>query len=362
MLIHRYSLQPDDGSQYVSLIAEAVENGSFQRIDVAIAYATPGGVREILPILRAVEDRRLRWLVGIDWCRSHPQALLQLSELPASDVRIHDGEYVVTRRACTPRISYHPKTWILRGADELAVIVGSGNLSGNGLTKGYEHGSLLMVRHPSSQAETLISDSMRPVCDWFDSAWSRSTPYSSIRSDYEGQFRSVISVPTPTDDDSTDVNESGQGSVDLLRVRQLRVATNLWIESGTLSRNRGPDRPGNQLDMSAMTRVFFEFPASAVPPNTVLGAVNIRYLNNVYPVNMRFGNNHMDKLNLPIPEEEGPSSYDGSGLLFQRRLEGSQSVFNLVVLRGGVDGNWLSSSRAAETSFAMTSGRRWGVF
>ena len=33
---------------------------------------------------------------------------------------------------------------------------------------------------------------------------------------------------------------------------------------------------------------------------------------------VRFGNNQMDKVNLPIPGEEGPDSYDNTVLHFER--------------------------------------------
>ena len=36
-----------------------------------------------------------------------------------------------------------------------------------------------------------------------------------------------------------------------------------------------------------------------------------------------FGNNYMDKLNLPIPGDEGPDRYEGTTLLFERRSDGS---------------------------------------
>jgi hypothetical protein len=42
---------------------------------------------------------------------------------------------------------------------------------------------------------------------------------------------------------------------------------------------------------------------------------------------MRFGNNHMDKLNLPIPGELGPPTYENQTLLFER----TGDIFDLCI-------------------------------
>lgn len=362
MLVQRYSLQPDYGSPYVSLIAEALENGRFHSLDAAVAYATTQGVRALLPTLQIAPGLQTRWLIGVDWCRSHPQALSRLASLDQSEVRIHDGTFVVARHRCTPRVSFHPKSWILRGAEELAVVTGSGNLSETGLTRGFEHGSLLLVRRPRSVAERALWNSMRALCEWFDMAWPGATPYHVVRAGYASRFKSVLSTPTPTDEDATDAPSVGVEGAALERIRQLRAAMNLWIEAGTLSRNRGPGRPGNQLDMSAMTRVFFDFLAIGVPLNTVLGSVRMRLGGNFFQENMRFGNNHMDKLNLPVPGGGGPDTYDGRTLLFRRQLDANGSYFEVVVEDDGLAAGWKVASEAANTGYEMKGGRRWGVF
>ena len=44
-----------------------------------------------------------------------------------------EGKRDVTRKGCTPRVSFHPKVLILRGSDAVGVAAGSGNLSRNGM-------------------------------------------------------------------------------------------------------------------------------------------------------------------------------------------------------------------------------------
>ena len=46
----------------------------------------------------------------------------------------------------------------------------------------------------------------------------------------------------------------------------------LWIEAGNVTKNRGPSRPGNQIMMKALTRVFFGELGDEVPVNTTFRA------------------------------------------------------------------------------------------
>src|SRR5688500_10192923 len=95
------------GQTYVGLIERALTNGPYTHICGAVAYATVGGVKLLEEIF--TEDPRARWeqmnkrwLVGIDWCRSDPPALDRLGALAHSEVKVPDGEAVVTAAGCTP--------------------------------------------------------------------------------------------------------------------------------------------------------------------------------------------------------------------------------------------------------------------
>jgi hypothetical protein len=74
---------------------------------------------------------------------------------------------------------------------------------------------------------------------------------------------------------------------------------------------------------------------------------------------MRFGNNYMDKLNLPIPTDEGPEEYEGTTLLFERRADGA---FNMLVGTSADVRGWKRRSRRQGTLYQMRSGREYGVF
>jgi hypothetical protein len=359
MLLQRFALQPDVGSPYASLLETAVQGAPFANLDAAIAYATPGGVEAVRPILLAAH-LEIRWLVGIDWCRSHPEALWWLGALARSSVRIANGARVVARTGCTPERPFHPKSWFLRGADARAAVIGSGNLSSNGMTRGVEHGQVLVVRDPQPGSEADIWASIGQAHDWFEGAWADATPLADVLQPYRERFKSNLRNPVPVDDDATDVADAGRGGIDPERIRQLRAATFLWIEAGTLYKNRGPSLPGNQLDMSAMTRVFFGFPARRLGRNSPIGTVRIWFGGTRFAQNMRYGNNEMDKLNLPIPDGS-PQSYDGEVLGFVRRMTASGVRIDLALASPAQRVGWLAASEASGTNFRMQGGRRWGL-
>lgn len=137
----------------------------------------------------------------------------------------------------------------------------------------------------------------------------------------------------------------------------------LWVEIDRLYENRGPGVPGNQLDLPRGSRVFFGFTDRDVPRNTIFGEVMIQFRGKrEVGRNMRFGNNSMDKLNLPVPGTDGPATYDGSFLLFSRQAADAARRQRFYLEQG--DHKDLSRWRARaarEEVIAMSGGREMGV-
>jgi hypothetical protein len=109
-----------------------------------------------------------------------------------------------------------------------------------------------------------------------------------------------------------------------------------------------------------MTRVFFGFPAADVPKDSYIGSVSLRYgshLRDDCP--LRFSNNSMDVLTLPIPGTEGPLAYDGETLLFRST---GLNTFTLSLAGSTDKKKWKHQSERIDASFKMSSGRKWGVF
>ena len=242
---------------YMGMIRSAFERTRPQRICAAVAYATQSGVAELdeaLGDLKSWRKATKRWLVGIDYCRSDPLALAHLRDLPSSQVRIFDGEFVSNRKGCVPRDSYHPKAYLLLGNKRSTAVVGSGNLSRTGLRQGIE---------AAAAFSEFRLDAIEDIRSWFTRHWRLATPFNSIEDKYEKQHSSLEnrSNPMASEDDSVPESASKAHQLGPGELRKLRVCRHLWIEAGNITRNRGPNQPGNQLMMKRNFRVYFGFDA-----------------------------------------------------------------------------------------------------
>ena len=348
--------EANDGS-YVDGVATAYTRIRPTQMMAAVAYATHSGVAELLERLDGTaswKSVRKRWLIGIDFCRSDPFALAELNTLPKSDVRIHDGTFVASRSGCCPRASFHPKLYTFQRNTDRAVVVGSGNLSRTGLCLGVEAGAV--VADPSTSA-------FRQVGAWFDAHWQKATPLGEIAADYEARYRAAYNRkhPTPTDDDAAPSSVGTGRQLTPIQLRKLNVCKNLWVEAGNLHLNRGRGRPGNQLMLKRNSRVFFGFPARDLSRDTSLGDVAIDYGGTVRSdCSLRFSNNAMDVLTLPLPGSHGPARYDQETLCFEQI---GLRRFRLTVGRRREVASWKQRSKAVDGHFRMSSGgREWGVF
>ncbi len=369
MIHQQFVTQPIDGVHYTSLFSAVLDRTTCSHLDIAVAYATSSGVKEIIPPLARMPGWDLvekRWLIGIDWFRTEPAALVRLGELGHSAVRIHDGARVVRRQGCVPLLPFHPKTFIMRGNNSVSVICGSGNLSRNGMTAGHELGSLLMAVRPLRAGEKAVWDSCHSVVNWFDASWRSATPVSRILAHYERDYELAdhLRKPTPTDDDTAPESVMRRRrAIGPEQLRKLRACRHLWIYSGNLHENLGKGRPGNQLMLSPMTRVFFGYAARDTEVDTRIGDVSIEYGSYRRDnCSLRFSNNSMDVLTLPVPESEGPASYDQEVLMFERLNVRAGGCYKLVLGTLQDVARWKRASTRIDGLFRMTSGREWGVF
>ena len=343
-------------SQYLDLIRDVYKHTNPSVLRAAIAYATQSGVAELDGVLGKMagwNGIRKYWLVGIDYCRSDPDALEQLSRFPKSKVKIFDGKLVSERSGCVPRYSFHPKMYHLQGDSRSAVVVGSGNLSQTGLTMGIEAAAAV-----SGRTESAIIGIRR----WFSYKWKEAVQLEDIEEQYRKQHNSTGNRrhPVPIDEDEAPSSATSSGQLGPADLRRLRVCQNFWIEAGKLSRNRGQERPGNQLMMKRNSRVFFGFAARDLEQNSTIGNVTIGYGQNWrHDCSIRFSDNSMDVLTLPVPDAGGPRTYDQKTLHFERV---GVRKFKLTVGTRQEKKNWRQRSRTVEGDFRMKSGRTWGVY
>ncbi len=126
---------PSGVSLAAALKQRVLETG-FDRLDIAVAYATLQGVMAMERILESLPPVS-RWLVGLDDAVSQPAALEHLLSLPGAELRV--AKLSPTRR-------FHPKLyhfWSSESAHRSLLVVGSGNLTQNGLQDNAEAGVLL---------------------------------------------------------------------------------------------------------------------------------------------------------------------------------------------------------------------------
>ncbi len=353
MLVADLTVTSAKSGEYAEMIKRAYQKSMPSHMDAAIAYATHSGVAELVSTLSELDGwrkTRKRWLVGIDYCRSDPTALDYLQHLPASNLRIHDGIFVSQRSGCAPRVSYHPKLYMIRGPEHSAMVVGSGNLSYTGLKDGIEAGVSIL----DTNAENL-STAKR----WFSRHWRQSAIWGTVKNRYCSEYASLKNrqAPMASEDDSVPPIAGNRGQISPEELRQLRVCQNLWIEAGTLSKNRGKGNPGNQLMLKRNTRVFFGFSPTDLERDSLIGHVAIEFAGQTKTdCSLRFSNNHMDVLTLPVPD---PLTYDNETLCFQRI---GVRTFRLELSGRGEASRWEERSLKINASFAMKRGRKWGVY
>lgn len=321
----------------ISRVHEIVGSEEFVGV---FAYATQSGVAAFdLQFGNTFwEATRSRWLFGIDYGRTQPKALRSMCEKDGAEIRIVDGRWVSEQAGFIPRRDFHAKMAVMlnRAASRVAVVVGSGNFSSNGLRKNIEAGASIVARIGESHAETLMAKARS-----IEHLWAAATPVEEILSAYEDRWIQSFS-------------RTGEA---LPRGEVERQSEFFWIEAGYVTRNRGPNRPGNQIDFPRGTTArYFGFdPPDDLPPNSVIGPVTFETPSGrVVTNNLRLGNNLMEKISLPIPEEHGFDIYDGKVLIFQRQ---SERFFMRVVEASDFEtafGDRLSAVRV------MGSGRRYG--
>lgn len=305
------------------------------------AYATQSGAASFDLALGGDfwEVTPSRWLFGIDYGRTQPQALRFICSKDNADVRIYDGAWVVNQNGFLPRRDFHAKFSILLNPDAniSGMVVGSGNFSSNGLRKSIEAGAAICTED-SNEFDAILKRSLGLA----ESLWEQATPAADILNVYEDRwsasFSRRVSENLPIDD-----VEHGEKEI-------------FWIEAGYVTKNRGPDRPGNQIDFPrGMARYFGFNPPVDLLANSVIG--NVTFETPVgAPVsnNLRLGNNMMEKISLPIPETHGFDIYDGKILVFQR----SGDHFVMRALEGD-DFETAFGDRLSEVR-VMNSGRRYG--
>lgn len=349
-------------------ICEVASLTTFARTRVSVAYASQKGCENLHSNLaksaKSWIGAEKRWLVSIDFGQTSPDALTFLADLPNSRVRIADG-LALLKKGLIPTRAFHPKTYLFIGkekaaAADLAIVSGSANLTYGALNTNAEH--VFISRRWGNPVETdkQLLSALGVFLAWWDVAWASATPYSK---GFIEKYKTLYS-PKKQLQDSEELSKSFADSKDAVievdEGAKWAASKCFWIEAGKLYKNRGPKQAGNQLDCRRGTRVFFGFPPDSVPTNTVLGQVRITYQGKQpQQRSVKFGDNAMDKVNLPIPGEYGPERYDDSVLHFERT--GDQEFQLTMRPLSGAKG-WVNKSKKQGLKYSFAGGRQFGFY
>lgn len=267
------------------------------------AYATQSGFR--IFELSVGEDfwlkTKSRWLFGIDYGRTDPRALREIAARANTEVRIFDGRFVVDRSGFSPRRDFHSKVAMMRNATTKVhgVVLGSGNFSNNGLRRSVEAGAAVISKNKAH-----LDEHITPIRSVFEELWKGACPFDDIVDSYEDRLTALIS--------SRDAARPDKAS---------GLYRGFWIQAGYVTKNRGHDKPGNQIFAPSGFRKFFGL-KKGKNTSTQIGAITFE--TEVGPnvtKNYRENDNGMEKLALPKPEDHGFGVYDGKVLVFERKAK-----------------------------------------
>lgn len=132
-------------------LSKAVLNKAFDRIDVAVAYATVSGIETLRKAIGSFPASS-RWIVGLDDAISQPGALAYIRTLPGSTLKI---------AALSPSgRRFHPKLyrfWSSEDGSAGLVVIGSGNMTRNGLINNGEAAIMLSAESVGDVKEQALS-------------------------------------------------------------------------------------------------------------------------------------------------------------------------------------------------------------
>ena len=134
------------------VINEILERSEFKEFSAFVAFASAGGIAQILPNLKKFMERdgKVRLFVGVNLHATSKEALelLIAEQIPS---------YIVFS---PNKVIYHPKVYTFEGASQYFIVVGSSNLTTSGLYQSVEASLCVENNYDINDEEgrTLLSD------------------------------------------------------------------------------------------------------------------------------------------------------------------------------------------------------------
>lgn len=363
MIRQRLHIQSiEQPSEMMSAISETVSSIVVQEIDIAVAYATRKGCELLSERLRSQLSNwrsiKKRWLVSINGRVTEPGALRFLQALPNSEVRVPNVKTLLAT-GCRGSALFHCKLYFFEAprVEHIAVFSGSPNMTASGLLTNVEQAHSVVLKPRFTPSEAKLRSSIKAKKSQILSIFSECDVLTS------GLLTRYEELPRPKfrPDNSNVFRSLGEGGTEATPATDLTLATakNLWVEIRTEISNSQVGSTGNQMDGPRGMRVFFNESPAPVEKNHIFGPIRLRLGGETYHGTLKYGDNGMDKLNLPPCYHPGPKTYVDSTVLFTRRRDGS---FDMTVGGSVLGRRWKSISANQGTSFRMRSGREWGAF
>ncbi len=355
-------LQPARASALGDL-GEVSAEAKWAGLVIWVAYATSAGVAQLVGELdsrwKGFERARKLFVVGLDFGLTEPGAIRHLSRLPNASCRLFEARRTLSAEL-RPQSRFHPKLYAFGSNSSISRsrlvsgIAGSVNLTGAALTSNFEAYARFRVGSGTAPGRRWIRELT------LAEKLARSQPEASelLLTEYE-KLRPKVLASSAVRAEPTPGKYAPDEELQPAHLRALRAARCLWTQTLRIVENLGAGNPGNQVDLKRGARAFFRsgVPLNA-PVNTPLGAIDVITAAGRERCNLRYGNNGMDKANLPIPGGANPAEYAHCFILWERTTGGS---FRLHVRRDGK--TWVRASRDEGTLFEYAGGRRsWGVF
>jgi HKD family nuclease len=303
-----------------------------------------------------------KWLIGLDNGITGSESLRYLADLSNSNVHLFDAEYLLNNNL-HPRLKFHSKLYFFESSDHgaIGIFSGSANLTLSGLVLNTEQATSIVFMNVVSEEEKLALSRLYEQKKRLEGIFNQNAELSPTLYD---RYRELCDqrqelVRNEDDQRTPEILDSNRPEFDLDKAASIAIASNFWVEIRYVVENLGRGLPGNQIDLQRGSRVFFGFDNGTVRRNTVFGSNIITHNGLEYECSMRFGNNSMDKLNLPSPQNISLDTYEDKVLLFTRL---GNDRFNLQIFPLDNIENFRILSNRHNTSYEMKSGREYGVY
>lgn len=133
---------------FATIIDATIKGKGFDRLDVAVAYATQSGLDTLRDAIGGWPEQT-RWVIGLDDTITQPAAIDELLAL--------DGAETLFARLETEGRRFHPKLycfWSEKDPSQCAIFLGSANMTLHGLHKNGESG-VRLIADTEAEADVL---------------------------------------------------------------------------------------------------------------------------------------------------------------------------------------------------------------